>query len=172
MPLQLTGQYSKADGSVDYTIGQFTFPSQPQLSNNPNTLDEYSEGTWNAVFQTTNGDLTVTMENLGCHYTKIGRLVNLTCAIRTDAVSGGTGNVVISGIPTNLIPKYRCGSAISTVTGWATQAPDFVSAEANASVFDLKYRSSTTTDAAIPVANLDNGINKNLVIFSITYVGT
>jgi len=172
LPLQLTGQYSKVDGSVDYTIGQFTFPSQPQLSNNPNTLDEYSEGTWNAVFQTTNVDLTVTMENLGCHYTKIGRLVNLTCAIRTDAVSGGTGNVVISGIPTNLIPKYRCGAAISTVTGWATQAPDFVSAEANASVFDLKYRSSTTTDAAIPVANLDNGINKNLVIFSITYVGT
>jgi len=66
-----------------------------------NTLDDYEEGTWNPDWTTTGTDFDQSgTSNSNGYYTKIGNTVMVTfsCVI-SGTVSGGTGNVIITGLP-------------------------------------------------------------------------
>ena len=64
-----------------------------------NALDDYEEGDWTPVLQgrTTNGTTTNHRTAKG-KYTKIGRFVNIMCDLDAT-VSGGVGDMMISGLP-------------------------------------------------------------------------
>ena len=77
-----------------------TFPATQSASTDPNTLDDYEEGTWTATLKgfTTAG--TYQLLNNDNYYTKIGNRVFVQCRVRLDAVTGGgAGFAVISGLP-------------------------------------------------------------------------
>ena len=81
-----------------------------------NALDDYEEGTWSPVYEPTTGSFaTMTMDILNANYTKIGRLVTIVAQIRTDDVdvTGGSGNVLISGLPYTAVSSSGGGGAIS-----------------------------------------------------------
>ena len=66
-----------------------------------NKLDDYEEGTWTpSLYAVTGGAITVSATSTG-FYTKVGRLVHVSFAIDSFAVSGGTGGATIniSGLP-------------------------------------------------------------------------
>lgn len=65
------------------------FPASASASSDPNTLDDYEEGTWNVVWT----NLTGTPTSTTGYYTKIGRVVNFTYATGAGAISGTAGNV-------------------------------------------------------------------------------
>lgn len=69
-----------------------TFPSSPSGSTDPNTLDDYAEGTWTPTVVSASGSLT-SVSASGA-YTKIGRLVTVTVEILIT--TNGTGAVGIN----------------------------------------------------------------------------
>ena len=61
------------------------------------TLDDYEEGTWTPVFLL--GATDNTYHVYESFYTKIGRLVMITCNLQVDATTSGTGNATMTGLP-------------------------------------------------------------------------
>lgn len=82
--------------------GNLQFPATQNPSSDPNTLDDYEEGTWIPVLMfATPGDLTVVYAAQIGTYTKVGRLVTATFSIVTSTFTHTTasGAVLISGLP-------------------------------------------------------------------------
>ena len=80
------------------TAGQIAFPATQNPSSDPNTLDDYEEGTWNAVFSATvtPPDTPITMVGV---YTKIGREVTVTVAFNDVNTTGASGDMFVHGLP-------------------------------------------------------------------------
>lgn len=91
-------QYGLALGNYDAaTSGTgIKFPVAHNASSDPNTLDDYEEGTWTPTF--TNGG-TATYNTRSGRYTKIGRLVTLFFHIDVNVVGTASGVVSITGFP-------------------------------------------------------------------------
>jgi len=112
-----------SDGRQAVT-GGIPFNTSPVAD--PNTLDDYEEGTFTPFFQPSDAGsgFSATYSNQVGIYTKIGNLV--TCQIRLEAAtaSGGTGNARIGGLP--FTSSGVGGGAIGSTFGWsgATRIPD------------------------------------------------
>ncbi len=65
-----------------------------------NALDDYEQGTWTPQIQDTSGNVSSTSA-VTAFYTKVGRLVNVTCQINNISTSGLTGaqDLRIYGLP-------------------------------------------------------------------------
>lgn len=73
-----------------------TFPSAFSASTDPNTLDDYEEGTWTCAIGTGAGSITMNASfDLGS-YTKVGRLVTLNGEFRVSSVSSPSGTATIT----------------------------------------------------------------------------
>ena len=77
------------------------FPSSQVASSNPNTLDDYEEGTWTPILTGSGGNPTITYSsaNTGGIYTKVGNLVTISFEVRWTSLVGGSGSAIISGLP-------------------------------------------------------------------------
>ena len=96
----LTGQATIP--TINLTGGQITFPDTAVPSADPNTLDDYEEGTTTAVFAcTTSGTITLDASHNTLAYTKIGTLVHVQGRVLVDSVSSPVGTVNFSSFPTN-----------------------------------------------------------------------
>lgn len=90
------------DGTVTLSGGQLRFPAAANLSPDPNTLDDYEEGTWTPTFTcVTPGNLSVTYNTRTGSYMKIGQKVYVSCDISISAMTHSTasGTILISGLP-------------------------------------------------------------------------
>ena len=73
--------------------GQIKFPATQNPSADPNTLDDYEEGTWTPSI---GGTATYTLQT--GKYTKIGNVVTVSFSLRVNVI--GTGNTVtVIGLP-------------------------------------------------------------------------
>ena len=82
-------------------------------------LDDYEEGTWLPTLTYSGGGGATLSEQLG-HYTKIGRMVNIILTLTCSAQGGGSGNVLINGLP------FQSGSTSGFRTnGFMTYATGF-----------------------------------------------
>jgi hypothetical protein len=69
------------------------------------TLDAYEEGTWTALLTTTGNPFNNQLAQTG-NYTRIGNLVTIQAQVLlSGATSGGTGEVIITGLP------FTCSSS-------------------------------------------------------------
>ncbi len=87
------------DGSIAGVLhdhARVVFPATAVPSSDPNTLDDYEEGTWTPSWTNATGTSTGT-------YTKIGRLVFYTAKLVVTAVTGGVG---VSGYPFTLPVRH------------------------------------------------------------------
>ena len=65
-----------------------------------NALDDYEEGTFTPIWTTTGTDFSsVTYTNQDGTYTKIGNIVHVSIRLRSSASSGGSGNLLVGGLP-------------------------------------------------------------------------
>jgi hypothetical protein len=79
--------------------GGIQFLASQSASSDPNTLDDYEEGTWTPTVTAVGSNPTVTYSaNVGT-YTKIGRMVMVQCYVETTVRTGGSGEVRIAGLP-------------------------------------------------------------------------
>ena len=131
-------------------------------------LDDYEEGTWTPTYTTSGTDFdSVTYGIQTGSYVKIGELVTVFCAIRTDSltIGSGTGNVRIGGLP------FTVGSTADQWNNATAVRAGFV----DATNFELVACFGTT---AIPrdinnnqaaLTDLDTGANDNHLTFTLSY---
>jgi hypothetical protein len=81
------------------TSGQVKFPATQNASGNPNTLDDYKEGTWTPALTFGGGATGLTYSTRTGSYTKIGNCVFIELTIALSAKGSSTGAGVISGLP-------------------------------------------------------------------------
>lgn len=76
------------------------FPATQVASTDANTLDDYEEGTWTPFIGGANTDPTITYTARYGYYVKVGRMLFVSGYIYSNAgMSGGTGNVLLAGLP-------------------------------------------------------------------------
>lgn len=91
-----------SDLSRTISGGQLAFPATQNPSTDPNTLDDYEEGTWLPVLTfATPGNLSVTYSGQQGNYTKIGHRVWAYFAIETATFTHTTaaGACRLTGLP-------------------------------------------------------------------------
>jgi hypothetical protein len=124
-----------------------------------NALDDYEEGTWTPTITASGSNPTVTYAagNTGGIYTKVGNLVTCSFETRWTALSGGSGNVSISGLPftrrnTNTPDGERCliSSRLNTILGLHIVG----TVSSNLTIIELEVETSVTANTALTVADL------------------
>jgi hypothetical protein len=95
MRLNSTGALVLSGGTTTANGIGITFPASQSASTNPNTLDDYEEGTWTPVM---GGFTGVTYSEQIGSYTKIGNMVYAFWDLTITSKSG-SGNNVLSGLP-------------------------------------------------------------------------
>ena len=163
----LVGVAANANGGILQLSGGITFPATAVAVSDPNTLDDYEEGTYTPTIISSGGGQTATYSVTTARYTKIGRVVTLDFDVALSTVSGGSGDALLSGLPFNSGGNSAGTGVIGFVSGWATQAPTLLFSSSSPSSFQLRYVSSATATAAIPWANAVVGAR---MIGSITYI--
>ena len=93
-----TQAMSLASGTLTLTGGKIAFPATQSASADPNTLDDYEEGTWTPTLTFGAASVGMTGSFLGT-YTKVGRLVTLFFRIVLTAKGSSTGLALIGGLP-------------------------------------------------------------------------
>ena len=146
--------------------GQIHFPATQIPSADPNTLDDYEEGSWTPTLTfTTPGNLAVAYSLQWGRYTKIGRLVVASFAIQTSTFTFTTasGNLVINGIPFSSAndPNYRVYGPLlfqgvtkagftNFTTGFSGNASQiFVAASGSAQTQSFVTSADTTTGGSV-----------------------
>lgn len=95
---------ANTSGAKLQTVDGITFPATQVASADPNTLDDYEEGTWTPTWGTQinapNGATGLTVVN--ANYTKIGTLVHVRATIALVGASGtfaANTTIIIAGLP-------------------------------------------------------------------------
>jgi hypothetical protein len=92
--------FTKLASTGTLTVDNIQFPATQVASANANNLDDYEEGSWTPTLTrtTTNPTITSYANRVGT-YTKIGNRVYVSCYLRVDISSVGSGDVVVTGLP-------------------------------------------------------------------------
>lgn len=102
-----------ASGVRGITVNRVEFPSSPVYSSDPNHLDVYAEGLWNAQLTPASGS--ITMGYYHCRYTRIGNMVHVTGEITAGSVSSPTGALTIN-LPFTSAVSSNGRNALTTST--------------------------------------------------------
>jgi hypothetical protein len=167
------------DGVVELTSGQLKFPASQNASADANTLDDYEEGTWTPTYlgRTSNPTVSYSGSTAG-NYVKIGSLVYCRGTLRTSTVSGGSGDVLIGGLPFTVInslteqgyaPVYIFVAADGTFAG---DYPMSGQTEPGTNQAALTYRTSANGGTISLQVNDLATSNENFIKFLIIYNAT
>lgn len=88
-----------AAGVLDLAQGQIKFPATQVASADPNTLDDYEEGTWTMGVSFGGASVGVTYSANTGTYTKIGRQVTVNGNMTLTSKGSSTGLARITGLP-------------------------------------------------------------------------
>lgn len=113
-----------ASGLISADGGQIAFPAAAVPSADPNTLDDYEEGTFTPTFTSSGGAFV----SWG-FYTKIGNVCNISAYLSSIASTAGAGVVNIGAIPFTSLNVNYTKSALSVgelyVVNWIATAKNF-----------------------------------------------
>ena len=116
------------------------FPATQAASSNPNTLDDYEEGTWTpAVYGSSNPGVYANLSGANGWYTKIGREIKASAFIIHGSTFTLSGAYVISGLPFTT-SNYGGGGFISYFANWINQSPSLFQIEYNQTYGYLRAR--------------------------------
>lgn len=130
------------------------FPAAQVPSADPNTLDDYEEGTWTPTLTfVTPGNLTVTYTTRLGTYTKTGRQVDLCWQVLTSAFTWttGSGQVLLTGAPFNTLAIANGPQAIGSL---AHQGPTMASTYVTISPYIIQSSSQISFFQSSPSAGL------------------
>jgi hypothetical protein len=99
--------------------GQVVFPAAENLSADPNTLDDYEEGTWTPAFRINASTAGITSSTAIGIYTKVGRMVHAAFEIQLTNKGASVGNVSIASFPFT-IANVAGSVCVGYSSGWAT----------------------------------------------------
>ena len=139
-----------------------------------NLLNDYEEGTFTPVYVATGTAFgAITHDTQSGYYTRIGNVVNFSLVLRTDAftLGSGSGSVIINGLPFSAAGIDTFPVAINAQSGWTNYMP--FSGWVSSTVITLTNNaggSDRTGYRTIPVANMTDGLDKNRIYLTGTYM--
>ena len=139
------------DGTLAAKHGILLDPGQISGSAN-NILDEYEEGTWTPGIARQNSNPSVSFSYQNGQYTRVGNMVTIWFDLNINALSGGSGRYLITGLPFSAnnaagygSPQYR------NCTAWNYDAHKTPSTYHDATYIHLRYQASKSTENDINV---------------------
>lgn len=156
-------------GIVQLLAGQLNFPAAQNASADPNTLDDFEEGTFTPGMTFNASATGVTFTTQTARYIKIGRLV--ICEIRIVLTSNGTGvgSARVTALPFTSDATYNSPSAPAYVTAGGSSASGiFALVEPSATTALLLIPGATTT----AIATDTNVTDTFAVWIKITYMAS
>jgi len=130
------------------TANGLTFPASAPLSSDPNTLDDYEEGTWTPGYRTVPNFLSITYGSRAGYYTKIGDTVFFSLYITTTAATFDFDGIplYITGFPFSaLVTTTQYPIQVTWVQLWPSNAPS-MALWSSANEMQLYYKSSPDSD--------------------------
>jgi hypothetical protein len=131
-----------------------TFPATQSASSDANTLDDYEEGTFTPTLLADGSNPTVGYAGQLGRYTKIGNTVFVEGYLGWNSISGGSGSVLIGGLPfaagyatDNRSFQYLAAYGGLTFTG------QLMSIVSNGAVYALVYYNNSGTVSSQSLAN-------------------
>ena len=138
-----------------------------------NALDDYEEGTWTPIYSPATAFTSITYDGArGGSYTKVGNVVHIRGALRTDAINGGSGQVKIGGLPFTSSSSAPLGTfSIGYLNNFSGDFPGGIYVNGGATTATITYRTGANTglDNDLQVADLNTGGNANYILFSGSY---
>jgi hypothetical protein len=120
-------------------------------------LSSYEEGTFTPVYQTSGTAATITYAVQVGNYVKIGRMVYFSVELLTTAITGGTGDLYLGGLPFAIgSGRYNAGSFAGYYNNWTINAPNIGYGYTGNSFLYLST-SSVLTSTTVTIGNLTNG---------------
>ena len=154
-------------GTVNLSGGQLQFPSTQIPSANPNTLDDYEEGTFTPTLTfATPGDLSTAYSARYGNYTKIGNVVFVTMRVSLSTFSYTTsaGGLVLTGLP--FTPSSPTPLSLGFFTGFGSLTGYVVNPLADSGGVNF-YACGVDTSGAVFLsagANVPSGVVKDFII--------
>lgn len=108
-------------------------------------LDWYEEGTWTAQLTASVSGPTTPITATG-NYTRIGRLVTVSCAFNNVDTTGASGSLIVGGLPFNVGSTENYGVAVSYSMALGSLMSRSVTTSNTISIID------GTTSIAAPVS--------------------
>jgi hypothetical protein len=159
--ISTAGSVQLGDAGAPPTSGVgIKFPATQSASSNANTLDDYEEGTWTPTIAAGGGYTGVTYTIQNGAYTKIGRIVQLTCYLQFSGTSNGSA-IQVASLPFQLNAASSGNSG--TVGYWDVTTDSGLSAWCGGSLDVIFYKIGTST-SAVSTGN----VSSKFIIFSIT----
>ena len=139
-----------------------------------NTLDDYEEGSWTPEYSSSNVEPICTYDMQDGSYTKIGRLVTCIARLRTDSVTGGSGNLRIKNLPFQVQNSHSARGAVTVglAIAFAGETPTRGIANNNTTHVALYANGATNTanNVTCNVPDLGTGTNANQLYVTFTYI--
>ena len=137
-----------------------------------NKLDDYEEGTWTPTYTSAGSNaITVTYDIRVGRYVKVGNMVKVTFRLRTDAVTGGSGDALrVTGLPFSSanISSMHYGAAIGRRNGWGNK-PATAYVQTN-STYLLMIRDGSEASGTLTTTNdMATGANDNDLDITVIY---
>jgi hypothetical protein len=141
-----------------------------------NALDDYEEGTWTPTYIGASSNPTVTYDIQVGKYVKVGGLVHAAFVLRSDAASGGSGSLFVSGLPfAGAVTTNAFYSGSVGYSGFFTTLnPQALHIGSNGTTIVLICRSdsddaNSSLRLAVGTSNLTNAANSNFLVAQMTY---
>lgn len=120
-------QMSSPSGPVSVLNGQLKFPATQNPSSDPNTLDDYREGTWTPSLSIGGSTVGIVLESSSRGaYTKIGNRVLFNVFILLTSKGGASGDVSVSGPPFTAFDHFPVASRFAGISGTIQSPGAFV----------------------------------------------
>jgi len=167
--LSATGKMTiTQSGVVILAQGQLQFPATQVASADPNTLDDYEEGTWTMGIAFDNGATGVTYSSNTGRYTKIGRQVTVVGYLALTNKGSSTGNATITGLPFT-IGSGNSNYSASSISNLANVTfADFPQLRGEIGTTNILFLETTNAGTLTALTNSDFANNAEVII-SLTY---
>jgi hypothetical protein len=157
-----------------FSLNGVTFPATQSASADANTLDDYEEGTWTIAIQGSSTNPTVGYNFRVGTYVKVGKNVTLNGHFRTSSVSGGSGDVWITGLPfaVDNTSSYTTVGVCYMFSTSTSKYPYYVRLDNGTNYLTLYYGSGTVQSTSLVVSDLGASAFNNETAFTINYLAT
>jgi hypothetical protein len=145
------------NGGVLQVSNGISFPADQSACADAHTLDDYEEGTWTPTLKTTSTNFSsITYSGQLGDYVKVGGFIYLQFFVQIASVSGGSGDIQLTGLPfaSSGSGRPNSGGYVQLVNGWTTNNPsNFDASGASSLDYNIQYRATSNgVTAGLPVA--------------------
>jgi len=122
-------------------------------------LNQFAFGTWTgSIVGATSTPTSVTYSDQVGYYIKLMDIVCVMNRITISGITGGGGNVSVSGMPYVVSNINNSGGGVVTAkSGWLTSGPDFVTGDPNKHSM-LMVSDGNTVGSALTIANVTSSM--------------